>query len=131
MRDDNRLPIKHAFPEISLPELQNFEHVLEIGRVLATKDIIANSYDTMMARIADYFNVRGMKGIIYLSSPAAMARYNQRKGASVVYTPEQLAKNPQEMDSVYILKITIDDFVKKFLRPEYDSVQLRETPHSR
>jgi hypothetical protein len=127
--DDKRLPIKQAFPAISLPELQNFEHVLEIGRVLATKDIIANSYDTMMARIADYFNVRGMKGIIYLSSPAAMARYNQRKGASVVYTPEQLAKNPQDMNSVYILKITIDDFIKKFLRPEYDSVQLRETPH--
>ncbi len=123
-KDSSLLPVQQLSSAVKIPDVESSTYVLEIGRVVANKDIEANSYDIMMSRIAEYLYLRGITGQIYLSSPPAMARYNRSKGAEVIYTPNDLLFDKSE-DPIYVLKISVESFIKKFLITDFITVKKR------
>jgi hypothetical protein len=117
--------IETDFPHVVFPEREQGLPVYETGRLFASPEVRANSFDQIMGRAADYFSNTNCEGTIYMDGNEISTTYNRRKGATVVYTPDQLHLEAGETP-IWILKVGVDQFIQQYTQPEYRSVLPRE-----
>ncbi len=123
---DSRSPTERDYPQIRFPERDEGVPVYDIGR-LGTADGFSGGVAPQLRRIAEYFyykeDVRGKKptGVIYISATESGAKVYQRYyGFSLAFGPEELGTPKNGKNARFLLKITVEDFMKLYsgeLRP--------------
>lgn len=121
--------IERELENVVFPERKNKEPIYELGRVYATEYADGNSIDLNMARVALHLKNTNATGVIYLNSTEAGKKYYTRRGAKVVYTPNQLGQ-PIDATPLWVMKYTVEDFIKQFLKADYQTVKTRKKKYA-
>jgi hypothetical protein len=116
--------IEQDFPQLQLPERSQGVPIYEMGRLIATPEVVANSLGLIMSRVGEYFKNTSGKGVVYMDGNRVATTYYRRLGANIVYGPEQLGLKP-DATPLWILKASVSQIMHQFVKPRYESVQLR------
>jgi hypothetical protein len=122
--------IERELPEVVIPERALGEKIYELGRLYATEEAEGQTLSLIMARVAHHLKNRIAKGVIYFDAHEAGMKYYTRHGAKTVYRPDQL-NQPASATPLWVMKYSVEDFIKHFLKPDYKTVRTRkrtETP---
>lgn len=117
--------IERKFPQFQLPEREQGIPIYELGRMMTTRRVEAKSMSLLMARVAEYFENTRSDGMIYFDCSPAVARHHRRMGAVDVFKPMDLGYENNQT-GLYVMKISVENFIKQFKTPDYEALHLRE-----
>lgn len=117
--------VENEFPGVELPERKTGEEIREIGRLLATNAASGQSLRRIMSPVAQYLKFTNAKGVIYFTCGEAAKNLYTNFNAQIFRSPEQL-KQSSGATPQWIMKYTVEDFIKEYLTPEYVTVQTRK-----
>jgi hypothetical protein len=122
--------IEKDFPKAKFPEREKNIPISEIGRLFADSRVEGYSLPLIMARVADFLANSGTKGVVYMDAVESGKNYYRRFGVEVVFTPSDLSITDGQTP-VWILRMSIPQFIREFARRTFETVRKRDKRDAR
>lgn len=112
--------IETEFPHVTLPGRGTGVSIIEINRLLnlmssRQKTTNESVFYLLSSRIAHYLKSNDISGYLYFDVDKRNMEFHLKKGAEIIFTPEQL-ENKKTKTSQWVMRYTTQQYVEAYLK---------------